>query len=428
MKLRVYVWGVIFAAVFSWVAAFRFLPISDWRLVLPLVVALGVLSFMAEWLAFKVPFGGTVSLSFAANYAAVLLGGPLAGAAVSLIGGALTPQDIVERKPLSRILFNGAQISLAALVSGGVFLLVGGVPLLYAPEAGQVATGWLLSALLVAPIQAGVNLSLVAGAISLSSEAPFRETWIGILKLYAVSLFGLTLLGLVLAQLLAVSSIPGMLLIVVPFVVARQTFEVYRQQEEAYRETVKSLVTALEAKDPYTRGHSERVAWYARQVADEVGLTQQQVERIEWAALLHDIGKVAIKTATLTKPGRLTAEEYAQVQDHPSIAVNLLSGIDFLDDIVPLIAAHHERPDGQGYPAGIQGDALPDGARILAVADCFDAMTSTRAYRAAMDYDAAWAEMHRSSGTQLDPAYVDALRRRVDKGTLSRMLDGVANA
>ena len=144
--------------------------------------------------------------------------------------------------------------------------------------------------------------------------------------------------------------------------------------------------------------------------------------------MLHDIGKVAIKTATLTKPGRLTAEEYAQVQDHPSIAVNLLSGIDFLDDIVPVIAAHHERPDGQGYPAGIQGDALPDGARILAVADCFDAMTSTRAYRAAMDYEAAWAEMDRSSGTQLDPVYVDALRRRVDKGTLSRLLDGVANA
>lgn len=428
MKLRVYVWGVIFAAAFSWAAAFRLSPISDWRLVLPLVVALGVLSFMAEWLAFRVPFGGTVSLSFAANYAAVLLGGPLAGAAVSLIGGALTPQDIAERKPPSRVLFNGAQISLAALVSGGVFLLAGGVPLLSASETGQVATGWLLSALLVAPIQAGVNLFLVAGAISLSRGAPFRETWMGILKLYSVSLFGLTLLGLVLAQLLAVSGIPGMLLIVVPFVVARQTFEVYRQQEEAYRETVKSLVTALEAKDPYTRGHSERVAWYARQVADEVGLSQPQVERIEWAALLHDIGKVAIKTATLTKPGRLTAEEYVQVQDHPSIAANILSGIDFLDDIIPLIAAHHERPDGRGYPAGIQGDALPDGARILAVADCFDAMTSTRAYRAAMDYDAAWAEMDRSSGTQLDPAYVDALRRRVERGTLSRLLDGVANA
>ena len=280
MKLRVYVWGVIIAAAFGWVAAFRLFPISDWRLVLPLVVALGILSFLAEWLALSVPFGGTVSLAFAANYAAVLLGGPVTGAAVALFG-ALPPQDIVERKPLSRVLFNGAQISLAALISGGVFSLVGGVPLLSASETGQIATGWLLSALLVAPIQAGVNLSLVAGAISLSRGAPFRETWIGILKLYAVSLFGLTLLGLVLAQLLAVSGIPGMLLIVVPFVVARQTFEVYRQQEEAYRETVKSLVTALEAKDPYTRGHSERVAWYARQVADEVGLTQQQVERIE---------------------------------------------------------------------------------------------------------------------------------------------------
>lgn len=139
------------------------------------------------------------------------------------------------------------------------------------------------------------------------------------------------------------------------------------------------------------------------------------------AALLHDVGKVGVRTQTLTKPGGLDDDEWAEIREHPAIAASILSEIDYFAEIIPIISSHHERLDGQGYPNGSRGQEIPLGARMLAVADCFDAMTSCRAYRSGLGFEAARDELRRVAGTQLDGALVEALLSRVDAETLDKL-------
>lgn len=402
LRIRTYIWATILAAIFAAAYSATSAGSLNWSL----IAVLGALSLLAEWLAFSIPFGGTVSLAFGIHYAAVLLGGPLVGAVVALFG-AVSPQDVSSGKPPIRMAFNAAQFVLSALAAGAVYVGLGGQPLLGAPTASLQQ--WIWPALVAAPIQAVVNMALVGAAMALSSGITMRRVWASTFRSYLVNMLALTLLGLVLAQLVVAAGFVSVGLLVIPFLVARQTFRVYQQQTDAYINTVKSLVAAVEAKDPYTRGHSERVADLARDTAVHMGLGAREVERITWAALLHDIGKIALSTALLRKPTRLTHLEMAEVRSHPSLASEILAEIDFLDDIVPFVAAHHEWHDGRGYPLGLSGDDIPLGARILAVADSYDAMTSTRPYRPALPADEARRELKRGALTQFDPHCVDAL-------------------
>lgn len=172
---------------------------------------------------------------------------------------------------------------------------------------------------------------------------------------------------------------------------------------------VESLASALEARDPNTRGHSTRVADLATALALPLRLSETQRERLRVAAQLHDIGKLGIPDDVLKKPGRLTRPERAQIQMHPLIAVGILSPLLADAETVAMIRHHHERIDGSGYPDGLRGDDIPLGARILAAADTFDAMTSKRPYRPAYPREAALAEMRHYAGLQLDTGVVQAL-------------------
>ncbi|MBE9536194.1 MAG: response regulator [Proteobacteria bacterium] len=150
-----------------------------------------------------------------------------------------------------------------------------------------------------------------------------------------------------------------------------------------------TLALALEAKDTYTAGHSERVAGLARELAEEIGLSEEIRGRIHKAGILHDIGKIGVREAILNKEGRLDEEEYNEVTSHPSVGANICEPLKSLSDIIPMIKHHHERYDGTGHPDGLAGEDIPLGARIISIADTFDAMTSARPYRAAMDADVA---------------------------------------
>jgi len=381
----------------------------DWRVVL----FLGALTFLAEWAAFSIPIEGSVSLSFAIVYAAVLLGGPLSGAAVALFG-AVPPQDFKTRKPPLVMAFNLGQVACSALASGAVFILSGGVALAANPASAVQLDAWLLPAVLAALAYATTNMLLVGEGISLVAHVPLAEVWRTSFRSYTVSLIALTLLGIVLVQLVVVAGYLGLLLLVVPFSVARQTFQVYVQLSDAYRGTIRSLIAVIEAKDPYTRGHSERVAIYARDIAEEIGLPDAEIQRIEYAALLHDIGKVGVAVTTLLKKETLSAQEFGEIRLHPLTGSRVLAEIDFLSDVVPIIEAHHERLDGTGYPYGLAGKAVPLGAQVLAVADTFDAMTSDRSYRPALTFDDAVDELRRESGVSISERCVDALLSRID--------------
>ncbi len=180
-----------------------------------------------------------------------------------------------------------------------------------------------------------------------------------------------------------------------------------------------ALVSSIDAKDPYTSGHSNRVAVVAQKIAEKTGADPEAVKRVYLSGLLHDVGKIGISELILCKPGRLSDSEMLEMQKHPEIGAKILTGIKQLDDIIPGVLHHHEWISGQGYPAGLAGDAVPWIARVVGLADAFDAMTSGRNYRNALPLSSALAELRRFAGTQFCPRLVDALIELVDEGLLN---------
>ncbi|HWS85615.1 MAG TPA: HD domain-containing phosphohydrolase [Pyrinomonadaceae bacterium] len=184
-----------------------------------------------------------------------------------------------------------------------------------------------------------------------------------------------------------------------------------RSCESAYRMTLKALVAALETRDQETHGHSERVVNFSLRLGRELGLSREQTRSLEFGSLLHDIGKIGVPDAILRKPARLTEDEWAKMREHPLHGQKILGGIEFLEGAARVVAEHHERWDGSGYPLGLKGEEIDLCARIFAVADAFDAMVSDRVYRRGRSYDAALAELEACAGAQFDPRVVEAFRR-----------------
>ncbi len=195
----------------------------------------------------------------------------------------------------------------------------------------------------------------------------------------------------------------------------------YAELREMVLGVLESLSAAIDAKDPYTRGHAQRVGMLSEQIALAIGLDPAEAERLRIAGLLHDVGKIGVSEAVLQKAGRLTEAEYDEIKLHPEIGYRILKDLSELSDILPAVLHHHERLDGRGYPAGLKEGEIPLSARIVAAADTFDAMSSTRSYRQQMPREEVLAELDRCSGTQLDRRVVDALLS-IDLTTFDAMI------
>lgn len=197
----------------------------------------------------------------------------------------------------------------------------------------------------------------------------------------------------------------------------KQVAEKHHELRTAYIQTIRALAEAVDAKDAYTRGHSERVGVYASKIAREVGLPRELIERVYIAGLLHDVGKIGIRDYVITKPDRLTAEEYEEIKRHPEIGAKILEPVSFLSDVVECVRHHHEWYDGsdKGYPDRLRGDQIPLPSRVILVADTVEAMTSDRPYRTGLPLETVVRELHKYSGTQFDPACVDACLRLLDR-------------
>ena len=189
--------------------------------------------------------------------------------------------------------------------------------------------------------------------------------------------------------------------------VALHNAQLYQKNQDSYFEIVKALAQAIEAKDPYTHGHSARVMEYAVQIAQKLGLPEEEIKSLKYAAILHDIGKIGVRGYILNNPNGLTIEEYDEVKKHPAIGENIIQPIELLQPIRPLIRHHHEWYNGKGYPDGLSGENIPLGARILTVADAYDAMKSDRPYRKALSEEKAIQELKHGSGRQFDPQIVE---------------------
>jgi len=343
------------------------------------------------------------SPSYAATLAAVVLIGP-AGAAMV---GAITLFRVRRGLHVVQRAFNGAMYALSAYAAGWAFLALGGRVALPDNRSFPAIIGPFAAAAVVHVI---VNHGLLAGILRLThhSEGPPRKTGTGMDLPLLLSDLGYAVIGLLIAALWRVVGAFAAVLVLIPLFVARWAIGQFAAQQRAYEATMAALCQAVETKDFYTRGHSERVSRGSVMIAREIGMRLERVEAIRYAGMLHDVGKLGVPTKVLQKSGALTEEEYAAIQLHPMRGLEIVREIGFLDEALAGIMHHHERIDGRGYPMGLAGDEIPEFARVIAVADAFDSMTSNRSYRGARTMDEAISELRRWSGTQFDPALVDA--------------------
>jgi HD-GYP domain-containing protein (c-di-GMP phosphodiesterase class II) len=201
----------------------------------------------------------------------------------------------------------------------------------------------------------------------------------------------------------------------VPLYLARFAFSKYAETRELFFGTVQALSQAIDAKDGFTRGHADRVSRIAGAISREVGLPERQIEQIELAGLLHDIGKIGVEDRILMKPQRLEQDEQELMRRHPIYGASILEPSAALRPLVPIVLHHHENFDGSGYPEGLKGEEIPFGSRIIIVADAYEAMTSDRIYRKSIGHDRAMEQLNKYKGVQFDPKVVRALEQVVQK-------------
>lgn len=363
----------------------------------------------------------TISISSAVTIAAMMICGPTA----SILAAAISVLGSVSRKsakvyyhvfnmPFRLTLFNISNYTLTVALTSLLYFRLGGRIIPAANTFQKVGQAITLSALpLLISVFAGVVLNAALfGLFQWSSGGigSFKQA-VHFLTVPTLNLFFICLLGAFLAAVYLQYGWFMVGLFFLPFMLARYVFVTYKDLQQNYLQTVESLASAVETKDEYTSGHSRRVEKYSSLIAREMKLSHHRCETIQYAALLHDIGKIGIPETVLKKSGQLTDEETTLIRQHPEKGAHIIENIEFLSDTVEIIRSHHEWYNGGGYPAGKTGKELPLEAMILCVADSYDAMTSDRSYRKAMSREEALAELRRGSGTQFCPAVVAAMEK-----------------
>jgi len=316
-------------------------------------------------------------------------------------------QLVIRRKTLVRASFNTAQYMLFVGLGGLVYSALGGHVGFDKVQVNFVAFASLVLVFFL------VNQITVSSAVALTTDISVREAWTRIAGDSLLYDLVSSSLAIVLAYLYIRFQFVGLAVLVLPLFFVRHMYQMNLQVERANRELLELMVKSIEARDPYTSGHSIRVSEYARQIAREAGLTPKHVDQVGTAALLHDVGKIYEEFAPLLrKEGRLTPEERMLMQAHPVRSAELAGTIaEFRGRVQTDIRNHHENYDGTGYPDGLRAEGIPIGARIIMVADTLDAMTSDRPYRKAMTLQRALEELSRHSGRQFDPTLVSVVTK-----------------
>jgi len=323
---------------------------------------------------------------------------------VAAVAGAMGMVELAGRRAPLKAIFNTMQFSAASAGSVLCYLLLGGTSLL-GPRRFAV-----LPYVVSVVCFFAVNSFAISGITSIQQGKSIWTVWgknLRVTLLYDV--FAIPVV-FAFAYTYVQFGVIGASIFMIPVLAARQLYKTTRQLEKTNQELLELMVAAIEARDPYTSGHSRRVADKSRIICKTLGLPERQVERVVVAALLHDVGKIyEVFGPILSKPGKLTPEENAIMRTHPLKSEELASNVSSLKDVLPLIRHHHENWDGSGYPNGLFGEAIPLGSRIIMFADTIDAMTTDRPYRAALDEAAVRREMERFRGKQFDPKMYDTL-------------------
>jgi putative nucleotidyltransferase with HDIG domain len=257
------------------------------------------------------------------------------------------------------------------------------------------------------------NAVILSGIVRLTQGTPIRRFVLGMLGTSGPAYIGYGIIGFLFVILWVPAGVgpASAVLILAPLFVARWAFAQYGDEQRAHERTLSALAAAVETKDLYTRGHSERVASLCDLMAGSLALSHQDTEALRFAGMLHDIGKLALPARVLRKADQVSAPDLVSIATHAARGVEMVRGIEFLADSTEAILHHHERMDGRGYPGGLRGEDTPLLARIIAVADAFDSLTTSRFHRDAYTVAEALAQLHERAGTQFDPSIVAALER-----------------
>lgn len=382
---------------------------GEWPSTQRLWLAVAFLPLMVMVLLFPLHFAfkAKLTLDTAVIFAAILLFHPVI--AMIIAGAGMSVSGLLTRRSVYETLFNGAQVSLQTGVAGLILSQAGwNVHVLRFDEPGMI-----LAILCAAAAMYLVNQALVAVMIALHTGHSLLLVWRQWAGFDLVEQLSQLALGLLAAAVVDNHPWALPILLLPGFAIYRST-QRHVQLRQQTVDAVQSLADVVDIRDPYTANHSQRVAELSRALALHIGLAPDEVNLIERAARVHDVGKVVVDTVILTKQGKLTEDEWQQLKQHPVTGAKILSRFPQFSFATRYVRHHHERMDGRGYPDGLRGDQIPLGSRIIAVADSFDAMTTARPYRNALPLDTVLTEMHRQRGKQWDPQVVDVLLRLVE--------------
>lgn len=373
-----------------------------------LLVVFSMLSAVAETFLIPLPKIGAVSVSYALTFSAILLTDPLTAAIITVAGVALRCPYVdgkgrvhIFNNPLYKTIFNVSQYLIMSGIGGFVYEIadkavnVGFV--FFNPIAGTLSL----------IVYIFLNSFFMSELMSILLKDRLIYIWRSNILGMLISIILVSLLGIVIAFSYNSYNVGGILLFFIPLMFARYTFKLYLDMRKNYFESINMLIRTIEANDPYTSGHSVRVSTYAENIARKLNLPQSKIDLIKSAGLLHDIGKIGIDKRILNKTGKLENEEFEIIKSHPQIGATIISDLSFLSNMSDIIRHHHERNDGSGYPDGLNHDKIPLETSILTIADSFDAMTTNRPYRNALDLEYSLSQITDNAGSQFNPDIVD---------------------
>jgi len=360
--------------------------------------------------------GGRVLSSKCIVLAVLALFGPAVAALMEATSALLRGLVLRGGGSLRKSAFNSAMLAAAAGAGGLVYQAL--------PWSDRFTTP-----LFVVPLAAAmlahsiVNIFMVGTIISLDAQLPIQRVYRRSLSAEHLRRLIDASFAVMVILLYQQAGAWTLLLFLFPVLALWQSDRLYQRNKEAHINSIAALTTALEADEPYTHGHSYRVAKYATRIGKALGMTERELETLEYGGLLHDIGKIAITNEIICKPGRLTDSEFEVMKTHAAIGADIVEQIKFLSEATELVRHHHERPDGRGYPHGLSGDEISLGCAILNVCDAFDAMTSDRPYRSALSVEQAMEELVRCKGTQFDDRVVETMLRLYHQGEFNSLRD-----
>lgn len=324
-------------------------------------------------------------------------------AALIAVASSMLMAEALLRRPLLKLIFNTAQHTLAVSVGLFLFLIAGGQSALY-------STPKVLPFAVLVSAYFAINKLAVSTIVATSSGQSTASHWLKSMR--GSAMYDALSMPLIVVFAIAYARLgpSWTAVLALPMLGVRQLYRTVFALEKVNEELLQLMVASIEARDPYTSGHSQRVSMYAREIARVIGLSAKNVERVQVAALLHDVGKIHEEFAEiLRKPGRLSDEEFGTMKLHPIRSAELVAKVSHFADLIPSVRAHHEAWDGSGYPDQLSGHQIPNAARVIALADTIDAMTTSRPYRTAMSAEVVREEIKSQRERQFDPVMCDAI-------------------